>query len=169
MQIGILCPGPSLASIDSLPTCDLSIAVNRAALRFACDWWAALDSQTFTRDESSIKGDPKLFTRAEYRHKTKRGGMDLEELDGLLPRNRINYPLFTLPSSMVLAAWLGAKAIDIYGCDWTNAPDFDGIKPSDSRRNEHRWSAESVLFGRVQDWLLGLGITVTRHGTTRRS
>lgn len=170
MQACILCPGPSLANVSDLPTCSVSIAVNRAALRFGCDYWAALDYQTFTRDEPNIKGNPLLFTRAEYRHKTHRDGIDAEDLFGLLSRDRINWPMYTLPAAMVLAAWLGAKRIDIYGCDWAlNQPDFDGSTPQHSRRDMSRWAAETVLFSRVVDWLNEHGTEVKRHGTTRRS
>lgn len=168
MQICILCPGPSLADLTTPPTADLTIGVNRAVLKFACDWWAALDYQTFTRD--TPLGNPRLFTRAEYRHKTARTGIDAEDLFGLLPREKVNWPLYTSTASLLLAAYLGAKQIDVYGADWTlNSGDFDGVTPGDSRRNEHRWAVEMVIWSRLTNWLDEHGTTVKRHGTTRRS
>jgi len=157
MTAAILCPGPSLAALESIPVCDVSIAVNRAALRFACDWWAALDAP-FIRTHRPL-GKPFLFTRRENRIEA------AVYFEDVYPFPNAAGSYFTLPGALSLAAHLGATRIDVYGCDWAvGQPDFDGGQPDDANRTADRFRREREHFGRMQDWLNRQGIEVTRHG-----
>lgn len=159
MQIAILCPGPSLSQLVSVPICDASIAVNRAATRFACDWWAVLDAPLISAIDDLIQGEPQLFTRAENR---RTGAVTFEDV---YPFPNAARSYFTLPGAMALAARLGATSIDIYGCDWAiDQPDFDGGLPNEANRTATRFERERQDFEQMRDWLGRQGIEVTRHG-----
>lgn len=165
MTAAILCPGPSLANLQALPPCDVSIAVNRAALRFACDWWAALDHPLFRAIDAQVMGSPLLLTRREdrKRHST-RAGIDTETLEAWLPHMPTRWGLFSMTAAMVLAASLGAKRIDIYGCDWAiGAADFDGHQFETNRRQEDRFALEREVYAATVN---AIGVEVTRHGFT---
>ncbi len=62
----VLCPGPSLAGYKPQPA-DLTVAVNRAALMFACDAWAALDYPMIRDHLATIAGAPTLLTQQQTR------------------------------------------------------------------------------------------------------
>lgn len=149
MRVALLCPGPSLAKLTSLPECDLSICVKRAALRFACDWVVILDSPALREFGAQIIGDPQLLTRSEYRPKyTRRGGLDLEAL-----RCPHRFDQFTACAGLALAGHLGASHIDVYGADWTNEPDFDGHRPAEMFRDQARWDRERQDWEAIVSWL----------------
>jgi hypothetical protein len=157
MTAAILCPGPSLANLEVIPACDVSIAVNRAALRFACDWWAALDAP-FVRANRPL-GSPLLFTRRENRIDA---AVYFEDVYPF-PNQAQSY--FTFPGALSLAAHLGATRIDVYGCDWAvGQPDFDGRQPDEANRSAARFAREREHFDQLTHWLNAKGIEVIRHG-----
>lgn len=158
MNAVLLCPGPSLANLYSVPKCDLSIAVNRACLRFDADWGAILDCTLLK--EIAIR-PPKLLTRREHWPRyTQSPGLAVEDTGCPIAR----YDLFTAPAALALAGYLGATTIDVYGADWTDEADFDGVRASETRRDAERWAMEIPIWNRVADWLRGKGCEVTRHG-----
>lgn len=158
MTAAVLATGPSLALLDRLPACDVSIGIKRAAERFACDWAACLDIPLV--GQLQFAGDPKLLTRAAYRPKyTKLPGANVEDLGG--PHR---FDLYTVTACLVLAAHLGASDIDVYGCDWAeNAPDFDGYVPDQMNRGPQRWELERTIWQSTVDWLAARGHRVTRR------
>lgn len=159
MQAAILCPGPSLSRLVSVPACDVSIAVNRAAMRFACDWWAVLDAPLITAIGERIQGRPSLFTRRENK---RIGPVSFEDVYPF-PNAASSY--FTLPGAIALAVHLGATSIDIYGCDW--AIGQDGIGDRAGIAADHspaRFAREVQHFEQVKAWAAGKGIEVNRHG-----
>lgn len=159
MQTCILCPGPSLSRLVTVPTCDASIAVNRAATRFACDWWAVLDAPLITAIGDLIQGAPQLFTRRE----NKRCGV--VTFDDVYPFLNAAGSYFTLPGALALAAHLGATQIDLYGCDWAIGENGIGNRAGiEADHSAARFEREREHFGQMQDWLNRQGIEVTRHG-----
>lgn len=159
MQTCILCPGPSLSRLVSVPACDASIAVNRAATRFACDWWAVLDAPLISAIDDLIQGEPQLFTRAENR---RTGAVTFE---AVYPFPNAARSYFTLPGAMALAAHLGAKRIDIYGCDWAiGQSGIGGRAGVDADHSATRFERERQHYEQMREWLSRQGIEVTRHG-----
>jgi hypothetical protein len=162
MNVALLCPGPSLATLEESPPADITIGVNRAACRFPVTWWAATDYPLIRGWGGAILGNPKLFTRRQT-------WLDV--------RRRINPPTVmftealscpvkgwdvkTATAALVLAGNLGATRIDVYGADWTDAPDFDGVEVVGTDRKPQRWDEERATWHAV---IAHLGIPVTRHG-----
>jgi hypothetical protein len=142
-----------------MPACGVSIAVNRAAVRFACDWWVALDFQTLLRELPV--GNPQLLTRQAYRPKyADRSGIDIESL--CAPDSNL-FGQFSATAALVLSHHLGAGSIDVYGADWTAEADFDGCTPAGSCRDESRWLNERRIWDAICKWLHVRNVSVKRY------
>jgi hypothetical protein len=70
--------------------------------------------------------------------------------------------LYTAPRAMLYAAHRGAKAIDVYGADWSGKADADGVEAG-ANRSPRRWTNEAAIWQRVTDWLKPRGVSVERH------
>jgi hypothetical protein len=174
----ILCPGPSLSRTYSGQPADLLIGVNRAALAYGCDVWAALD---YTSDGKGVQpggiirwrkdviGNPVLLTtRTSLAALARRGepwggqAVTVEEFAGFVPL-QIGWTLYSMTAAVVYAAWRGAKRIDLYGCDWAGTADHDGVMAGGNRSAE-RWSSErTICESKLFPALKERGIEVTRH------
>jgi hypothetical protein len=156
MTGALLCPGPSLARLREPPRAGLTVAVNRAATLFRCDWWAAADLPLVETWGDSVRGDPLLFTKRDTRASLARRGSPwaacaarcCEDLACPVPR----FDLFTAPAALVLMAVKGCRRIDVYGADWTPGPDFDGVAAGENRSAE-RWAVERGIWDAVVAWL----------------
>ncbi len=163
----ILCPGPSLEELTEIPPCELSIAVNRAVLRFPVTWWAAVDYPMIRDNRAGVLGDPKLLTGKQTWEDIGRKVapfpevMHVETLEECYPGK---YDRRTTPSAILLAAWLGATEIHLYGDDRTQAADFDGHKNAETMmaRDPERWAAEARDCDAIFDWLRGKDVEVFR-------
>lgn len=158
MEIEILCPGPSLTQTykPSLLRC---IAVNRAALWFDADWWAALDGPFVKEVRGSVKGSPKLFTKRENRIEA------AAYFEDVYPFRNDAGSYYTTPAALALAVHLGATRIDVYGCDWAiDQPGLGGFEHIAADRSESRFAREREHFMEITDWLNVKGIEVTRYG-----
>lgn len=166
-DVAILCPGPSLASFLAAPTQhELFIGVNRAASAWPCQWWAFNDAEVFGWFRPT--GRPKIFTSNESfkRIEDKRRADHFRwtfypAINTTCPSDP-GWTNFSMTVAMVLAEYLGARAITIYGCDWEGADDWDG--PADYRhyRQEYRWKNEIHKVGHVIRWLESRGVSVER-------
>jgi len=149
-----------------LPAADVTIAVNRAALRFSCDWWAALDYPTFARCSAEVQGSPALFTAGAVLARLKRCGSPWAERFGYtadrLTCSVRDWTAYTATAALVLAEDLGAVNVDVYGADWTDAPDYDGHRTDDYNRGENRWARERGIWDGVCEWMRGRGVSVER-------
>lgn len=166
MTVNILCPGPSLADARPYPV-DLTIAVNRAALTFPCDWWAAVDRTLVTKIGGEVKPGPRLLTNAmSLESLTRRkspwaaGAMTTDSMMGFCPV--ASWTLRTMTCAMVLAAKLGATAINLYGHDMAGTLDFDGVAAGEMR-DVARWDSERVIYGNLVAWLTERGVEIKRH------
>jgi hypothetical protein len=173
MNAAICCPGPSLRETwRGREGYDTVIAVNRAALVVECDVWAAVDYwPTIKENHAAILGNPALFTsattwgdiRGKFREFTlKATAEDVEQWFGRrLARRR------TMPLSLMLAGFIGATHVDIYGDDKTPAPDFDGHKNEDTmlHRNPGRWADEQADCDAITAFLNARGVQVCRRNT----
>lgn len=156
MTAVVLCPGPSLAKLPALPPCDVSLAVNRAALRFAADWWAASDYPLIKWNIDNLMGNPNLLTRRQTY-------IDMHDRLSRFPQIRLVEDVpgtaglnKTMLFAAALAADLGAKRIDLYGCDMAGETDYDGAKAGEDR-SEARWARERLELAELTDWLKGRG------------
>ncbi len=158
----ILCPGPSLAKLEAIPECDLSIAINRAAIRFPVDFWAAMDYPILKKHRDEIRGEPRLFT---FSQTWKDVGHRLKSFPRVYLREELEIwwggklPFKTFPASLVFAAWWGAREIEVYGCDWAGNLDFDGTVAGEDRSDD-RWALERKMCGEVIETLKGRGVHV---------
>lgn len=168
MHVTVLCPGPSL--VRSFTGFDgLTIGVNRAAIAYGCDWWAALDSPLILDPACTPAGSPSLFTSRETAARLARNlrhwAYGATVAEDVFPGESLpgNWTLFTAPAALILAAHLGATRIDVYGADWTDAADFDGVRPT-SDRSPVRWAREIPIWAAVVEWLGVRGTRVETHG-----
>lgn len=168
MKAVILAPGPSLARCPR-PSAEVVIGVNRAAAFIGCSIWAALDSPLIQHHGREVVGSPTLFTRRASFDSLARHGDPwgsayrpvcyAEDLACSVPR----WDLYTLTASLVLAQSLGAASVEVYGCDWTDAPDWDNARTVDQNRGEARWELERSIYAEVTAWLESRGCEVAKR------
>lgn len=65
MTVALLCPGPSLARTFDDDFAGIRVGVNRAAVGFRCDLWAALDYPMLRDEQDNVLGTPELLTRRQ--------------------------------------------------------------------------------------------------------
>lgn len=166
MRATILCPGPSLARAprQDIYSADITIGVNRAATAFEVDWWAFFDACIYLNNRPI--GAPNIYTSAISQRAI--GDLKAPELmigDTLMEffPIRLGWTMYTATASLILAAHLGAKRIDVYGADWTaDAEDFDGVYPDGAARSAFRFARESEVWLATTTHLESLGITTKR-------
>lgn len=181
MTITLLCPGPSLEKFPGSDT--VKIGVNRAAVMRPCDWWCASD-YPLIRDYDPI-GKPRLFTNENKVNRPERFSEILfkEQIWKLWPSLPENGPwsLFTAPSALILAAYLGATDIQVWGCDFKGTSDADGHQyqwdgiEAWRTRFEGDWSQAPAgsdalraveCWHKTVAWLESKNIRTTRNGLT---
>lgn len=167
MKTAVLCPGPSLATtFKGREPYECVAGVNRAVHRANCDVWVALDPSPFEAIPAS------WFTTETTLH-------NLRGLGRLPPGCQVTAvePIFEqIPADLGGATWTafsgvaalismylrGAKSIDVFGYDATDAPDFDGVNLHSNQRNKDRWEHEALCFKVVTKWLAARGCVVNR-------
>lgn len=178
MHAIILCPGPSLAMLESAPQADLIIGVNRAALRFGVGVWAALDWRSdrlpvgVSRWMKDVIGTPILLT-----HRDSYGQMQSEGVKWpaqvVLTEQLVtavssvhNWSLFSATCALVYAVWRGARRISVYGCDLVGTLDYDGAAAG-GNRSEDRWCEERTVWKNVIDHLKDVAVDIVRPSSLR--
>jgi hypothetical protein len=167
MRVALLCPGPSLSNwpVETFAEYDLRIAVNRAILKYQCEWWAAADWPMVKKNNPSFP--VKLWTNPDtFTHlcglRDLFANLELHsffEAKGSVAESR--WVGKTATAALVLAVRLGAKSIDVYGADWTDQPDFDGVMFDGTNRSAGRWEGERDVWDRLCNEFNG--VTVTRR------
>jgi hypothetical protein len=186
MRAIILAPGPSLSLYEG-QTADLVIAVNRAALFWPCDCWAAWDQEMI----ATRSNYPEPAENAELRQAI---GADVKCRGILLTSQKtlsaIQIRRITKPHwckevvttdkmygfcrvspeckwdkksaliALVYAAWKGATEIDTWGVDWSGTADADGVEAGQNRTTE-RWNHESAVWQALAAWMKPR--MITRH------
>ncbi len=173
MKALILCPGPSLRAYLANPVGgDVVIAVNRAAEAVAADWLCAIDADALLGFRP--EGRPRIFTTAQSmtRFRSEQPGraskfsmLSFEALYHQLAIPRApRWDMFSATAALVLAHWLGASEIEIFGCDWRGENDWDGTPPGrPGSRSISRWKSEQHKFHHIASALSRLGCTIRRH------
>lgn len=157
MRIAVLCPGPSLPrTFKHDQPYDVLIGVNRAVLFTSCDWLASFDASTV---KALATPGMKVFTRASCLPQDE----TLEAVAVWYPCVKLSDAgMFTACGALLLAAALGANDIDVYGADWSDAPDFDGRHSEGDWRVAERWRRERVVWDKITRVLASQGIHVDR-------
>jgi hypothetical protein len=190
----ILCPGKSLATLDSYDVVydgEQVIAVNYAILYKSIfpSYWAMLDGEVLK--ECAARTNLAFFARLpvplwipdnfensgrtaewEYSHfEAYRSFPSLKHknLDQMLAQPafqaKIAWQSYSLFTAVGLAVLMGAKEINVYGADFDGQGYFlDGLGNFRTDHRPARWKRESEEFDRIQKVLQENGITVMRHG-----
>jgi hypothetical protein len=121
------------------------IGVNRAPIITAgavCDWWAVMDYPLVRDYRRQVPGSPKVLTTQRILERFALPGRSIESL-GKLPDS------YTAVAAAFLAMDLGCQCIDLYGADWTTAPDADGVELPGTMRTPKRWGREMKAWSQV--------------------
>lgn len=173
MNVALLCPGPSLLDTYRPGDHDVTLGVNRAVLAVQCDWWVFVDWQTFLENEARLDlSRMGIFCSGTAAESLRRHGQAgrlaqarhlklFEDLDRVT-REWSRWSLYSATAGLMLAASLGAVAIDVYGADWTDQPDFDGHRAERDRRDDARWESERAVWSAVTEHLAEQGISTQR-------
>lgn len=164
----ILAPGPSLAALSEVPTCDFSVAINRAALRLGVSAWACCDLPAIEQWHPDVIGSPVLIAGMEAidnlrdRKVVWRGEVfDRRVMLDYCP-HALNWVMFSSTTALIYAAYKGATTIDVYGADNEGTADWDGTQAGKNRSID-RWTLERGLWRGLSEWLAEHGVTVNRH------
>lgn len=172
MKAALLCPGPSLATYQPAGA-DLTVGVNRAATRFACDAWVCGDPPLIQQVGEQVTGLPLLITSVDghqvYRDFPRDFGKPLWRGECLcwtaameFCPHEYNWVMFSATAALVYCGFCGATGVDVYGADWSGTADFDGVQAG-KNRSEERWKLERGIWRAIVGWMGERGITVNRH------
>lgn len=170
MKAAVLCPGPSVAqTYRGRGDYSSVIGVNRAVWRDpACDWWVATDDGPF--NQLPVKWFTARANADTLRRigKVMQGGT-LAEYEAEWESNRVPFDLggaswgtFSMTAGLMRAYLDGAKQIDLYGYDATDAADFDGVNLPTNTRDAQRWEHEATVYRIVERWLAERGCVIRR-------
>ena len=165
MRATILCPGPSLSAYKPEDRGPMVLAVNRAALAHACDWWVALD-YPMIRDNVA-KVDAAIVTRRQT-HIDLKGRIDARRVVhtediGATIDPALGWTTYSHTSAIAFAYWYGMSGADVYGADMAGVTDFDGVAAGENRSDD-RWSIERGILAVLLPWLNQRHFTVKYHG-----
>jgi hypothetical protein len=174
MRVLIVSDGPSSAALDPCTPRDITIGVNAAATRIACEWWCVGDAQTILRhsveDAPRVIGRPAIASFSNMIDDVGRVQPDVlshrELLHWEMLRDALQPPqewdTYSGPASLVLATWVVSghadASIEVHGVDMTG--DRDAIGVPNQRFNTARWTRERRIWSSVLAWVRDRGITV---------
>lgn len=184
MRAAILCPGPSLQHyLYARPDYDVTVGVNRAVTVARCQWWSCTDWEPFTwftpiEGTAPVKFAPEINRRRYLYHvgipEAEHGKP--EHCKGWLLHEEIAYGArpttcprkgkwrcFSSLSALVLAEWLGATEIVMYGADMIGGDDFDGPPAYRATRTDYRWQNEINKLSKIAAWLEESGVRFRRN------
>jgi hypothetical protein len=175
MNAIILCPGPSLNALSLLrqePRADFIVGVNRAATRFRCDYWAALDWPLVEAQHANVRWRPVLITKRENHEHLRAmpndglpgGWFAVENIRDKIP-DEIGYTNFSATAALAWCLSLPRmREVTVFGADWApDAPDFDGVMAS-ANRTADRFKWEMAIWERLCKFAAGRGVLVSRVG-----
>lgn len=165
MKIAILCPGPSLANYAGTDA-DLIMGINRVALSFKCDVWAANDYPVIRKMYEKVIGVPAILSRRQTLLDIKHRLDKFEKLisvDDIPERPQVKWWWQkTMTCAMAFACSQGAKLVEIHGCDWAGTKDWDGTEFGEDRTDK-RWHDERERYGLMVEWMRGKGCEVVKR------
>lgn len=177
MIAAVLTPGPSLSRISSvdLSAYDVTWAVNTAIKLVRADWLAAGDPEAVKRSIGPFRPRLGLLTMGttakEIENCPTWSGIRIatwSDVPTIDEHERRGRPLsWSIQTALCHAAHLGARRIDLYGCDLYR-PDFDPWQTVDAAgyqgedRNRQRWERERRDIELTTSILAEAGATVQR-------
>jgi hypothetical protein len=168
VKSAVVCFGRSSALFDADDFEGLTIAVNRAGLRYRADVWAAGDEPMLRSVSQHVLGRPTWLTAAGTAALARDHGpswpgevVEFESLYEYLDPTALPWTMFTATAAIVYAAYRGAQSIDCYGMDWSGQADADGWHDAGNRSDE-RWTLERGIYCRLADVLRGRGCELRR-------
>lgn len=177
MTAHVLCPGPSLGRWpdSSLVDADEILGVNRAVHRVRCTRFVFKDIHP-PIESPPVYSVGKVTIAATEAHCRRRRAvatdeavLTFEQIEATYPVDRDNdWQKWTSIGAIVVAAYLGATDICVYGMDRAaDAPDWDGVQLASNRRTADRFADEAKIFRHIAGWLSDRGIGVRRmiYGT----
>lgn len=163
MRVAILSCGPSLSTYPGPDSYGIVIAVNRAILGHAAQWWSVGDDLTFGRYYPRLCCAPLVWTHTEtYRIIIGRFGW----IDGAKYKRDerdARWSMFSATAALWLAHILGADECDCFGCDMAGELNWDGTPEPEARRTEQRWELERGIWQQTVERLAPT-MKVIRHG-----
>lgn len=184
MRIAVLSCGPSLLQVapSDLIGFDQVIGVNRSVLRHNCHWWCFGDDETYEIVGPPLPspdggGAPGVFTmdimaaRLSDRHGDPKSPWhqhrlmtwqqpDVQRCAHAHGGGPVNWSTWSCTAALVLARYLGAQELHIFGADMAGEVDFTGHRCG--ARNSKRWAWEGEVFSDLLQWLNRCG-TKTIH------
>lgn len=151
----------------------LKVGVNRAVLRYQCDFWSCIDDKAYRKvaDEGGPLGSPVIFSIAEtdrrmkkklpYPWRKERVVLHEECSEFWLPVST-GWRTYSATAAIALAHDKGATAIDLYGADLCGRDDYDGTTDASDDRSDGRWKTERKTLADVCRWLHDVNIRVRR-------
>lgn len=149
MRAVILCPGPSLALATSLPRRSILMAINHALdhkLAADADWWVALDLWQWPLPKHAPLCGMVTSSGAIAEGQGSRVPYLLEDFRqcrGARPTAT------TLPAALWWAAHVGAREVELVGCDMVGDTDFRGVAAGNRTRD--RWQLERESCRRIAE------------------
>lgn len=175
MIAAIYCPGPSLRTHIERKGADVLLAgydrtwaVNNALKLVDTDWLAAGDSAWFNGLLGPHRPRVGVVTMGSNRKTVAddaswrdRAIITWDDVPLIAEHHRRGRPInWSLQSALCHATQLGAKRIEVYGCDLVGTTDAAGYKGED--RSAERWARELLDLEFTANLLAEHGTTVTR-------
>lgn len=181
MKIAVISNGPSAVLFDKAERngYDRVLAVNEAATLWRSKWWVATDWLQIERNIRNVLGAPFLFTRKSTPQLLRENSKDsqaiatLEEwmwegrivahetiTNPMLPATVPPWNCYSGTAALILAWWLNADQIDIYGVDLAGETDSTG-KPWHTRKHT-RWTHETCIVDAIVGMYAERGIVARR-------
>jgi hypothetical protein len=171
LRVALLSAGPSLLRTfnDSL-SFDHRIGVNRAAERFPCDWWSVGDWQAIVGEGMEALhpiGEPRIFTMDDSANTVSKLRPELTLHGWKHLCSDFNAPdgwsTWSSTAAVMLARYLNATTLDVYGVDMAGHADVSGRVGG---RSDDRWNRERPAWEAVVGWIRAQGVRVTIHQPT---
>lgn len=157
-RVAILCPGPSLTTTWPASGYAATIAVNRAIKVVG---WA---SWLVSWDSAPLRAHAERARVGVLGKREHLAGLDCQGFtadQSILPPPLTHHALgYSKLGALVLAAWLGAEEIHLFGDDMHGGTYCDGERVIKS--GNVRWAQETELGASVALWLRKRGITPRR-------
>lgn len=169
-RIALLSAGPkSLSLFKDSDNYDIRIGINSAVTKYQCDWWSCGDAYRF--EEIEELGCPKLFmlgpeidkVRAHQPERIEGRSVEAWEDVGYRVAAPDKWTTWSVIAGIVLARWLNATSLDVFGHDMVGEIDCTGER---SRfRNAGRWEKERLMWLKMLQWSQISKVTV--HNVSR--
>lgn len=163
MRVAVLSAGPSLTRTWRGGAYDATLAINFALAAADADWLVSGDASHMVGDLGDRRPRLGIWTMGDDHGRVHDlwPGVALHRFDLLPGITRLPRTWSWSSQAALAVAWhLGAREIDVYGVDMTDAPDAGGRHPG--YRCAERWARESADLADSITLLSSSGVSVRR-------